>query len=135
MSTDSESRASALSDLMQAHGLTGDTRLYRAQLPEFLAEAGEDGVFLASGNPDASEAVIDIYGGGHMAVADSLGVGLAFTESRENQWEEEDRVGVEIRLGDVLDQGGLIYPVESVITEKVWYLTLPTGSVRVRRLP
>jgi hypothetical protein len=41
---------------------------------------------------------------------------------------------VAVRLRDVLDQGGLLYPVESVITEPVWYLTLPTGRVRVERV-
>ena len=42
---------------------------------------------------------------------------------------------VAVRLGDVLAQGGLIYPVESVITEKVWYCTLPAGSIRAGVLP
>ncbi len=40
---------------------------------------------------------------------------------------------VAVRLGDVLDQGGMPYPVESVITEPVWYVTLPAGQVRVTR--
>jgi len=39
---------------------------------------------------------------------------------------------VEIRLQDVFDQEGLIYPVESVITDRAWYCTLPEGSVEVR---
>jgi hypothetical protein len=33
-----------------------------------------------------------------------------------------------------LDQGGRIYPVESVITSRIWYLTLPEGGVRVRKI-
>ncbi len=60
--------------------------------------------------------------------------GLAFSEVRDNQWAEEGRIEVEVRLGDVLGQGGLVYPVESVITEKVWYLTMPEGEVRVLRV-
>lgn len=44
------------------------------------------------------------------------------------------RTGVEIRLQDALDQGGRIYPVESVITGRVWYLTLPEGGVVVREI-
>jgi hypothetical protein len=43
-----------------------------------------------------------------------------------------DKVEVEIRLEDILRQGGLIYPVESVSVERVWYCTLPTESVEVR---
>jgi hypothetical protein len=38
---------------------------------------------------------------------------------------------VVVRLGDILDQGGLVYPVESVAIEKAWYCTL-LGSVNVR---
>ena len=32
----------------------------------------------------------------------------------------------------MLEQGGLIYPVESVITDRAWYCTFPEGSVQVR---
>ena len=43
-----------------------------------------------------------------------------------------ERMEVVVRLGDILDQGGLVYPVESVSIEKAWYCTLPSGSVNVR---
>jgi hypothetical protein len=43
-------------------------------------------------------------------------------------------VEVEVRLGDILRQGGLIYPVESVTVERVWYCTLPEGAVDVRAM-
>lgn len=39
---------------------------------------------------------------------------------------------VEVRLQDILDQGGLVYPVESVTVERAWYCTLPAGSIEVR---
>ena len=84
-------------------------------------------------NPDPSEAVVDAYGGGYGTVASQIGPGLAFTLRSDSQWQEEGRVTVAVRLRDVLDQGGLLYFVESVITEPVWYLTLPTGRVRVER--
>ncbi len=74
-----------------------------------------------------------MYEGGHVALAAHVGPGLAFSEQRDNQWRDEGRVAVAVRLGDVLDQGGLPYPVESVITEPVWYVTLPAGRVRVTR--
>ena len=45
-----------------------------------------------------------------------------------------ERKLVEIRLGDVLAQGGLVYPVESVVTEKTWFMTLPQGAVPVREV-
>jgi hypothetical protein len=46
-----------------------------------------------------------------------------------------DRVEVEVQLADILQQGGLVYPVESVTVERVVYCTLPEGAVTVRTLP
>ena len=123
-----------LEQLLRSHGLHKETMLFRATLQEFLSETSDPDVFLLSANVDSGEGIIDEYGGGHSTVATHVGPGLAFTESRDNQWLAEGRIGVSVRLGDVLDQGGLLYPVESVITETVWYLTLPSGSVRVRRV-
>jgi hypothetical protein len=45
-----------------------------------------------------------------------------------------NHVEVEIRLGDILEQGGLVYPVESVTVERAWYCTLPAGSIEVREV-
>ena len=87
-----------------------------------------------SANPDPSEAVVDVYGGGYGTVASQVGPGLAFALRPDSQWRDEGRVTVAVRLGDVLDQDGLLYPVESVITEPVWYVTLPAGRVRVDRV-
>ena len=50
----------------------------------------------------------------------------AMRATRTSKARAADRVEVEIRLGDILQQGGLIYPVESVTVEKAWYCTLPT---------
>jgi hypothetical protein len=76
-----------------------------------------------------------VCAGGHIIVAEQLGPGLALAEKRDNQWLAPDRTLVEVRLEDVLAQGGLLYPVESVVTEKVWFATLPRGSVVVRAIP
>jgi hypothetical protein len=106
--------------------------LYRESLETFV-ERDDAGHETVTANADPSEAVVNVYEGGHVALAAQIGAGLAFTERRDNQWREEGRVTVAVRLGDVLDQGGLLYPVESVITEPVWYVTLPSGRVRVTR--
>jgi hypothetical protein len=94
-----------------------------------------------------SESVVDVYGSGYLMQAESVGPGLAFAESARPNWQETmemramkagrakppaDKVEVEIRLEDVLRQGGLIYPVESVSVERVWYCTLPAESIDVR---
>ena len=113
-------------------GLRPESRLYRHTRPEFLEPLDEPGTYRISANPDPSEAVVDVYAGGHTTLAVHLGPGLAFAEAADNEWRESGRACVELLLRDVLDQGGRVYPVESVITERVWYLTLPEGGVRVR---
>lgn len=122
-----------LQELMEAHGLTEDSVLFRETLPDFVGDTDFPGMYSLSANPDPTEAVIDVYEGGHISLAAQIGQGLGFAENTENQWEAEDRVTVAVRLGDVLAQGGKIYPVESVITEKIWYLTIPDGKVLVRK--
>ena len=124
----------ALKQLLEEHHLTGESLLYRETLPEFLAPTGEPGVFRLTANDDPSEAVIDVYAQGHVGLAQECGPGLAFAEPSENQWRTADRTSVAVRVQDVLDQGGLMYPVESVITERVWYFTLPEGSIQVRKV-
>ncbi len=123
-----------VSELMESNGFTSESRFYRYTLPEFLEPLQESGTFRISANPDPSEAVVDIYRGGHICLAAQVGPGLAFAESAENDWEEAGRTGVAIRLQDVLDQGGRIYPVESIITGRVWYFTLPEGGAPVRKV-
>jgi hypothetical protein len=116
--------------ILQSNGLTVNTKLYRYTLPQFIEEK-EAGEFFLSANDDPSEAVIDVYEGGHTSLALHVGPGLAFSRTKENEWESRDRTAVVLRLQDVLEQGGRIYPVESIITEQVWYFTLPDGHVRV----
>ena len=133
-SHDSDSKA-ALDELMRSHGFDTDSRFYRATLPEFLSPAGEPDVYRLSANDDPSESVVNVYAGGHTWLAQQIGPGLAFVETKDNEWCASERVGVEVRLQDVLDQGGLIYPVESVVTDRAWYFTLPAGTVAVRAVP
>jgi hypothetical protein len=130
--TQNESAADKVEEILRDHGLSRDSVLYRESLATFV-ERDDAGHETVTANADPSEAVVNVYEGGHVALAAQIGAGLAFTERHENQWREEGRVTVAVRLGDVLDQGGLLYPVESVITEPVWYVTLPAGRVRVTR--
>ena len=134
-----------LSRLLDEHHLTGDTRLYREAERSSLTETGTAGVYRLAANPHPSEAVIDVYGPGYVVQAELVGPGLAFAETATPNWQEtvemralregsraEDRVEVEVRLADLLDQGGRIYPVESVTVERAWYITLPSGGINVR---
>ena len=124
----------ALNELMDSNRFTGESVLYRATLAEFLTPSGDTGVFRISANDDPSEAVVDVYAQGHVVLAQQVGPGLAFTESSDHEWRASERKSVVVRVQDVLDQGGLIYPVESVITDRVWYFTLPSGSIEVRQV-
>ena len=124
----------ALEALLQSNGFTVDTRFFRSTLPEFLSPGSEADSLRIMANADSPEAAQDIYGSGHIVVAEQLGPGLALAEDRVNQWLSPERSLVEVRLGDVLAQGGLVYPVESVITEKAWFVTLPQEWVPVREV-
>lgn len=139
-----------LDQLFADNGFTAETRLYREVLMETLTPTETAGVFRLAANAAPSESVLDVYGQGYLVQAEQIGPGLAFAQSARPDWQETmelrvlkagaatrehlaaGRLEVAVRLGDVLDQGGLLYPVESVTVEKAWYCTLPSGSVTVR---
>jgi len=139
-----------LQRLLAENGLTPETPLYREVLSKHLRLTAVGGVLELAANPNPSESVIDVYGAGHTVQAAQVGAGLAFAWTPRGGWQETmelqvqqagertkemlslERMEVVVRLGDILDQGGLVYPVESVSIEKAWYCTLPSGSVNVR---
>ena len=138
---------SALDKLLDEYGLAADTLLYREATPDALIPTETPGVFRLLANPSPSESIIDVYGQGYVVQAEQVGAGLAFAESASPNWQEtvEMRalkgpngamalppIEVEVRLKDILGQGGLIYPVESVTVERAWYCTLPTDGIEVR---
>ena len=133
--SDRMDQTARLDDLLGERGWTEDTRLFRSTLPEFLTSGSDaSNTLRISANEDPSESVTDIYAGGHTCLARDCGPGLAFVESADHEWQSCDRKTVSVRIGDVLAQGGRIYPVASVITEPTHYLTLPAGSVQVHEV-
>jgi hypothetical protein len=146
-----ESTQKALEKLLAEHRLLAETPLYREAMRHDLEPTGQPGVFRLSANPGPSESVVDVYGQGYVVQAEQVGPGLAFAESDQPNWQETiemralqatrtsrarmaDHIEVEIRLADILSQGGLVYPVESVTVERAWYCTLPAGSIEVREV-
>lgn len=139
-----------LDKLLEEHALTPDTPLYREAERDALTPTGKPGVHNIPANAHPSESVIDVYGQGYLVQAEQVGRGLAFAQTDLPNWQEtvemralqargdgggksaENCVDVQVRLDDILRQGGLVYPVESVTVERVWYCTLPSGSVEVR---
>lgn len=141
-----------LDQLLADNGLKPDTLLYREVQMSTLVPTPTAGLFHLAANAAPIESVIDIYGQGYTMQAEQAGPGLAFAQSDRPDWQETmelrmlkagantrehltaGRMEVAVRLGDVLAQGGLVYPVESVTVEKVWYCTLPEGKVEVREV-
>jgi hypothetical protein len=133
-----------LAKLLQENGLAPESLLYRETERSGLTPTGAPGVFRLSANAHPSESVVDIYGPGYVVQAEQLGPGLAFVASPSLNWQEtlelrairskqaQEKVEVEVRLQDLLAQGGRMYPVESVSVERAWYFTLPAGSIEVR---
>ncbi len=147
-----EATQAVLARLLEEHNLAGDSRLYREAERASLSATATPGVYRLAANARPSESVIDVYGPGYVVQAEQVGPGLAFAESASPNWQETmelralqagkgtvrsvgvDRVEVEVRLADLLQQGGSMYPVESVTVERAWYFTLPTGSIDVREV-
>ena len=144
-----EATQKALQKLLDEHRLFAETPLYREAMRDSLIPTDTQGVYRLNANPAPAESVVDVYGQGYVVQAEQVGPGLAFAESDQPNWQETmemrvlkstrtskakmaDHVEVEIRLADILRQGGLVYPVESVTVERAWYCTLPEGSIEVR---
>lgn len=137
-----------LSNLLEEHSLPAETRLFREAERTSLIPGDSPGTYRIAANGSPRESVIDVYGPGYVVQAEQVGPGLAFAESARPNWQETvelramrasqdkhpvagDRVEVVVRLGDILRQGGLMYPVASVTVERAWYFTLPEGSIEV----
>jgi len=148
-----EATQSILAKLLEENGLTEETRVFREAERGSLVSTGTSGRYQLAANAHPSESVIDLYGGpGYVVQAEAVGPGLAFAETPARNWQETmemrtlraseaarqsgsaEHVEVEVTVGDILRQGGLVYPVESVEVERVWYFTLPNGSVEVREV-
>ena len=142
----------ALDQLLADSGLTRDSSLFREVLFSSLTPTDKAGVFRIAANAHPSESVVDVYAQGHVVQAEQVGQGLAFAETARPNWQEtmelrtlrldknghmppDPHVEVEVTLDEILQQGGLVYPVESVSVEKAWYCTLPSGHVEVRVMP
>jgi hypothetical protein len=139
-----EAAQAVLSRLLQENGLTPESKLYREVERTALTPGSSKGLYRLAANPSPGESVVDIYGPGYVVQAEQVGPGLAFADAPSINWQEtvelrairgmqnQETMEVEIRLGDLLAQGGRMYPVESVTVERAWYFTLPGGSIEVQ---
>ena len=120
-------------EIMQFEHFTENTKFYRYTLPEFIKQIKGD-IFEITANEEAAEMIEDHYGGGHLKMAKNVGPGLAFTIDSDNEYKEADRVCVELKLKDILDQEGKIYKDKSSYEEGTWFFTIPKGVVRVKKV-
>ena len=120
-----------LTKFMLENKLTEDSKLYRYTANKYLIKTG-DYLYLES-KPDTTDMVVDRYHGfWEVFIASEIGQGISFLSNREAEYERPDRVCVEIRLKDVLEQGGLIYNVTSLPAYmKAYFCTLPESKVKV----
>ena len=125
-------------ELMRKRGLTPDTRLYRWVEPKHLDLERQT----IAGNPSSFGTVDDPYTmlqGGKSILRKSrdLGPSLNVTEVpfSSRSWRGPEMVQVSIRLGDVLEQGGRIYPDLGLIGmpgAKPLLVTLPQKAIPFR---
>jgi len=61
--------------------------------------------------------------------------GLSFMKKREKEYENPNRICVLVTVGDIIEQGGLIYSVSSLPAYiKAFFFTLPEGKIKVKQL-
>jgi hypothetical protein len=119
-----------LEELMKQNSFTENTIMYRYTLPEFLTQTEND-LYRLNANPNATEIVEDLYKSGHSIPGSEIGQGLAFFVNKEPEYDLPEKKCVKVRLGDIIKQGGLLYPDFSTFSEGCFYMTMPGGFVDV----
>ncbi len=121
-----------LETIIKENKFTDDTLFYRYTSTEHVDDKGNGKLFLLANNHPA-EMVIDSYQGGHSVIANNIGPGLAFLTKPEEEFNSEGRICVTVRLGDILNQGGLIYKVTSVPEYvEVYFFTIPEKRIEIK---
>ncbi len=124
---------------MEAMGLTPDTPVYRVVDPQYI----DLETMTIAGNPDSMALIEDIYSGQMMPNPMAPGIlpdvpmridantlndpslNVALSPNGIKGYNSGDLVMVEIRLGDVLDQGGLVYPDRGAAIGDAILVTVP----------
>jgi hypothetical protein len=118
-------------NLMKTEGLTPESILFRYTNSHHVI-SNSAGETIIKANPDSQEMVVNHYENGYITSASSLGHGLAFALSMDSRFKSADRVCVSVRLGDILEQNGVIYKDQSSGEPDSWFLTMPKGEVKVK---
>jgi hypothetical protein len=122
-----------LSTLMKSEGLSRDTMFYRYTTEKHLEEF-EEGKYKLFANDEATEIIEDYYKTGQLIMAKYIASGLAFTTEKDTDYKSDLKMCVEMRLSEILDQGGLVYPDPGSFETSSYFLSIPNGFVLVRKL-
>ncbi|MBI5391236.1 hypothetical protein HZB02_07135 [Candidatus Woesearchaeota archaeon] len=111
---------------------TRDTLFYRWQSPIFTLDEKE-GRFYIAGNPCSGSPIFDIYAAKRKDRSKSIrgkslaDPGIGVTDCFVGDYSTHGTLNLQMRLGDVLDVGGKIYPYD-LAGPNEWYLTIPQGQ-------
>lgn len=127
----SKDEKKVLDQFMKENHLDEDSVLYRYTSRKYLSEKNGDLFLNAKSKPQ--DMVIDRYHGHwEVFIGSEIGQGISFLSLKEVEYQNNDRVCVELKVSDALQQGGLIYEVTSLPTYlKAYFCTLPSGMVKV----
>jgi hypothetical protein len=120
-----------LDTFMKENNLDSESKLVRYTSKAYLKEL--NGEYFLEAKKEPQEMIIDRYHGfWEVFIASEIGQGISFLSSMEEEYNRPDRVCVEIRLKDVLDQGGLVYKVTSLPAYiNAFFCTVPEGRLKV----
>mgnify|MGYP001828409732 CR=1 FL=1 len=109
----SEKNKDQLQRILDDSKLSIDTVLYRFTSEKYLIKK-DDREFL-NANEEPHEMVVDHYTGqGHVFMAKDIGPGLSFLTKPLDEYKQDARICVKVKLKDLLHQGGLMYQVTSL---------------------
>lgn len=112
--------------VMEDNGLSPDTILYRVVDAKYVQEGQ------IIGNTDSMALIYDPYHQAGTMNASQLGVpSLNVSTLDPSGYAEQGYVKVSIRLGDVLEQGGRVYPDIGGVHMNSFVVTVPEGKVKV----
>lgn len=120
-----------LSQKLVEFGLDTESILYRYTSENYIISY--DGNKYLKAKNESLDLVEDHYEDiGHTFISKEFGQGLSFLRKPDEEFERKDRRLVSINLGEVLDQGGVIYRISSLPEYlEGYFLTLPNGKIKI----
>jgi len=124
-----------LENILKENNLNSDSILYRFTSEKHLKKY-DDGTPGLIVNDEPVDMLIDHYKGqGHVYIAREIGPGLSFMTEPLEEYVRDDRICVSVKIGDLIEEGGLIYKVSSLPKYiNAFFFTLPEGIVPVNRV-